>query len=155
MRVYVCLTRQFCILIHRQNWPLRSGKYEWKFTTSVHPSVTELGFVTSGRSGPARQKRDSEQKTGFRFRQTGPSPARHYDKGRRSSRSGLPWQKRDLDESANLSSTVAIPELQAHQQDSLPCTCFPFLCVRHEQASGGAPLLHALQPGHATMRHLN
>ncbi|CAM6042200.1 unnamed protein product [Sphagnum compactum] len=32
--------------------------------------------------------------------------------------------------------------------------CFPFLRVRHEQASGGAPLLHALQPGHATGKNL-
>jgi hypothetical protein len=47
-----------------------------------------------------------------------------------------------------LSSAVATPELQAHQQDPLPSICFPFLRVRHEQASGGAPLLHALQPGH-------
>jgi hypothetical protein len=36
----------------------------------------------------------------------------------------------------------------------LPSMWFPFLRVRHEQASGGAPLLHALQPGHATVRHL-
>ena len=30
----------------------------------------------------------------------------------------------------------------------------PLLCARHEPASGGAPLLHALQPGHATVPHL-
>ncbi len=46
----------------------------YKFTTSV----TELGSVTDGRPGPARQKRDSEQsktrfgaKTGFGSRRTG------------------------------------------------------------------------------------
>ncbi len=54
----------------------------------------------------------------------------------------------------DLCSAVATPELQAHQQDPLPSMCFPFLRVRHEQASGGAPLLHALQPGHVTVHHL-
>jgi hypothetical protein len=45
----------------------------------------------------------------------------------------------------DLCSTVVTPELQAHQQNPLPSMCFPFLHVRHEQASGGAPLLHALR----------
>jgi hypothetical protein len=105
--------------------------------------------------GPGPTKMGFGAKTGFGFRRTGPSPTWHCDGGRRSSRSGPARQKRDSDEFVNLSSTVAIPELQAHQQDPLPSICFPFLRVRHEQASGGAPLLHALQPGHATMRHLN
>jgi len=37
VRACVCLTRQFYILIHWQNRPLRSSKYKWKFTTSVRP----------------------------------------------------------------------------------------------------------------------
>jgi hypothetical protein len=55
----------------------------------------------------------------------------------------------------DLCSVVATLELQAHQQDPLPSMCFPFLRVRHEQASGGAPLLHALQPrrDHINMWH--
>ncbi len=75
-----------------------------------------------------------------------PSPG-----GRPSSRSGSARQKWDH---LCLCSAIATQELQAHQQDPLPSMWFPFLCVRHEQASGGAPLLHALQPGHAIMRHL-
>ncbi len=38
-------------------------------------SVTELGSVTDGRLGPARQKRDSEQKRDSDFDESG--PARH------------------------------------------------------------------------------
>ncbi len=104
---------------------------------------------------PGSAKTGFGAKTGFEFRRTGPSPARHCDGGRRSSRSGPARQKRDSDESANFSSAVATPEPQAHQQDPLPSICFPFLRVRHEQASGGVALLHALQPGHAIVRHLN
>jgi hypothetical protein len=69
----------------------------------VCASVTELGSITDGRPGPARKKRDSEKKrdfgakTGFGFRRTGPSPARHCDGGRHSSRSGPARQKRDSD----------------------------------------------------------
>jgi len=44
----------------------------------------------------------------------------------------------------DMCSAIATPELQAHQQNPLPSMCLPFLCVRHEQASGGAPLLHTL-----------
>ncbi len=38
-------------------------------------SVMELGSVTSGRPGPARKKRDSEQKQDSDFDE--PGPARH------------------------------------------------------------------------------
>ncbi len=37
--------------------------------------MTELGSVTDGRPGPARQKRESEKKRDFGFRRTGPGPA--------------------------------------------------------------------------------
>jgi hypothetical protein len=63
-------------LIYKLGLFVRQGQENliYKFTTSV----TELGSVTDGRPGPARQKRDSEQsktrfgaKTGFGSRRTG------------------------------------------------------------------------------------
>ncbi len=51
--------------MHPRHMPTRKEKEDkenliYKFTTSVRPSVTELGSVTDERPGPARQKRDSD-----------------------------------------------------------------------------------------------
>jgi len=75
------------------------GPFRFKEISGL-PNGRRSRAPTSERLSPARHSQSPA------FRRTEPSPARHCDGGRRSSRSCPARQKRDSDESANLGSQV-------------------------------------------------